>query len=720
QIGFCSSMPCEAKGSFLLLYGSQLGQAKAIAEDLSQQACDHGLVANIYCMSEVDKYDLVKEKNPLVVVVSTTGSGNPPDTAAKFVKEIKAKWLPADHLAHLQYAILALGDSNYENFCGSGKTIDQRLQELGAQHFYATGHADDGVGLELVVEPWIEGLWHALKKACTLRVSSAREGENPYCNIETSNGEPAMNGQQGLQEMPTIHAVQQTKTSQESGLQSPADFPQNDADKAIETELHQLSLNKSVPPLSESVLNVPTLPLEYLQLEFQETAHQETKQPNVAKKDPSFSASLAQVIILSTREGLLLSVLLKISISNTTISYQPGDLFCVACPNNAGEVEELLQRLGLEEKGENSVQLQIKKDTKNSKGAKLPTHIPENSSLWFLLTHCLEIRAIPKKAFLRALVEYTSAPCEKRRLQELCSKQGSSDYNHFIRDRSVCLLDLCRAFPSCKPPLSLLIEHLPKLQARSYSAASSPLFHPGELHFVFSVVEFPVCPERLLPRKGVCTGWLAELVAPVFQKPGSDTETGDWVQNGHLPVLPKVSISVHPSSFFHLPADPSLPVVMVGPGTGIAPFIGFLQHREKQREESDDCAFGETWLFFGCRHHDKDWLFRNTLKHFLEKGTLTHLKICFSREEPASPGEVKAKPKYVQDNIRLFAQDVTRMLLREKGYIYVCGDAKNMARDVNDALVEIIQNDLRTDKLAAMKVVAGLRDEKRYLQDVWT
>ncbi|KAJ8413450.1 hypothetical protein AAFF_G00094460 [Aldrovandia affinis] len=251
-----------------------------------------------------------------------------------------------------------------------------------------------------------------------------------------------------------------------------------------------------------------------------------------------------------------------------------------------------------------------------------------------------------------------------------------------------------------------LSEHLPKLQPRSYSAASSSLRHPGKMHLVFSVVEFPACPERPVRRRGVCTGWLSDLVSPLLRRPGA--------ANGGAPVLPKVCVRPRPSVSFRLPSDPAVPLVMVGPGTGVAPFIGFLQHRAKQRQDTPDAIFGETWLFFGCRHKDREFLFREELESFVDEGTLTHLRVSFSRDETESG------PKYVQHNLLLHAQDVARILLKQNGCLYVCGDAKNMAKDVNEALMEITAKELQLDKLGAMKTLASLREEKRYLQDIWS
>lgn len=156
---------------------------------------------------------------------------------------------------------------------------------------------------------------------------------------------------------------------------------------------------------------------------------------------------------------------------------------------------------------------------------------------------------------------------------------------------------------------------------------------------------------------------------------------------------------------------------MVGPGTGVAPFLGFLQHREKLQEQHPEGHFGVTWLFFGCRHQDRDYLFRDELRHFRERGVLTHLEVSFSRDAPVGEG---APVKYVQDSLRLHSAQVAQLLLEERGHVYVCGDAKNMAKDVNDALADIISQESGVDKLEAMKTLATLKEEKRYLQDIWS
>jgi len=292
-------------------------------------------------------------------------------------------------------------------------------------------------------------------------------------------------------------------------------------------------------------------------------------------------------------------------------------------------------------------------------------------------------------------------------------------------------LDIMLSFPSLRPPLERIIENLPRLQARSYSVSSSPLRCPGLAHFVFNVVEFASPFDLGLgkTRRGICTGMIDDATKDFqSQDPPCFDETS------HNSASLYLSVFTRPNPWFlHPDDDLSRPLMMVGPGTGVAPFLGFLQHREKLMEAAGltPSDLGETWLYFGCRHQRRDFLYQAEFERLRDSGVLTYLVTSFSRDceesiDSDSPGAATTTttttttaPKYVQHRILENSSHVKDLLTHPTAMVYICGDAKNMARNVNDALIEVLVQEEGMSKMSAMKHLADLREQKRYLQDVW-
>jgi len=182
--------------------------------------------------------------------------------------------------------------------------------------------------------------------------------------------------------------------------------------------------------------------------------------------------------------------------------------------------------------------------------------------------------------------------------------------------------------------------------------------------------------------KGVCSTFLADLVTP---------ETD-------------VRCFFIPNKSFRVPDNNALPMIMVGPGTGIAPFRAFLQERQHRQ------APGKNWLFFGDRNAATDFIYRDELQTMLDSGLLTRLDLAFSRDQ---------KEKiYVQDRMREHAGELFAWL-EQGGYFFVCGDAYNMAKDVDKALLEIIAEQGRLSEQQAVDYVNQLKKDKRYVRDVY-
>jgi sulfite reductase (NADPH) flavoprotein alpha-component len=339
------------------------------------------------------------------------------------------------------------------------------------------------------------------------------------------------------------------------------------------------------------------------------------------------------------------------------MTYTPGDAVGIVPTNRESQVAEVLEVLGF-----------------NGTERVLDHHNVE-ISLHEALTTRLGIGKLA-----RGSVNQYAKLCGENvpeGLKKLLGSENKAMAEEYVWGRE--FVDLVRDFPGFIREPKELFNILQRLTPRMYSIASSQLAHPNEVHTTVRIVRYNA---HGAERQGVCSGHMGER-APV---------------GGTMPIF------LHENNAFRLPQDPDAPVIMIGPGTGIAPFRAFLEHRQSLGEK------GPMWLFFGEQRRVSDYLYEEQFAQMQREGVLTNLHTAFSRDT--------AKKVYVQDRMQENAAELYDWL--ERGaYFYVCGDASRMAKDVENALLDVIAKGSNGTLENAAEYLAAMKKQKRYQRDVY-
>uniref|UniRef100_A0A8D0MQ30 Nitric oxide synthase n=1 Tax=Sus scrofa TaxID=9823 RepID=A0A8D0MQ30_PIG len=385
-----------------------------------------------------------------------------------------------------------------------------------------------------------------------------------------------------------------------------------------------------------------------------------------------FQATVLSVENLQSSKSTRATILVRLDTEGQEgLQYQPGDHIGICPPNRPGLVEALLSRSipGL------------------TQWVKDPALLPKCSLA------CTEDGETPRRLSPGG-VEKGSQQANRQgqevpsSLPPPCPSQDPRRYEEWKWFRCPTLLEVLEQFPSVALPAPLLLTQLPLLQPRYYSVSSAPSTYPGEIHLTVAVLAYRT-QDGLGPlHYGVCSTWLSQL------KPGDP-----------------VPCFIRAAPSFRLPPDPSLPCILVGPGTGIAPFRGFWQERLHDIE-SKGLQPAPMTLVFGCRCSQLDHLYRDEVQDAQQRGVFGRVLTAFSRE-PDSP------KTYVQDILRTeLAAEVHRVLCLERGHMFVCGDV-TMATSVLQTVQRILATEGNMELDEAGDVIGVLRDQQRYHEDIF-
>lgn len=572
-----------------IVYGSQTGNAKRVAESLGQQVEAAGLHVRVLRADAYPTREL-KQERYLAVVISTQGDGDPPDDARGFVEFITGKRAPA--LPDLHFAVLGLGDSSYPQFCAVGRVLDARLAALGGKRWIARGDAD--LDIDAVSTPWLANA-----------LAAAKESLKPQAPLAT------------------------------------------------------------VTPLRPMAAAT-----------------------NAYTRDNPFHAELLanQRITGRDRTGAPSAKDIRhieLSLEGSGLHYQPGDALGVWPLNPPRLVDAVLATLRLD-------------------GAQPVRHGEQTLPLREWLSSRRELTRL-SRPFLVAHVALAKDEALERQLSE----DNPTGLTELLTKHQ--LIDLLRAHPAAWAA-EALVAALRPLVPRLYSIASSPKAVGDEAHLTVAHIEY-----RAATGPSGSTDAARDGSAPLADD-GDDLRWGAAsnflaraAEGERLPVF------IEHNERFRLPADGSRDVIMIGPGTGVAPFRGFVQERAAAG------ATGRNWLFFGNPHARTDFLYQTEWQEALKRGQLHRLDLAFSRDQVPSPDLAARAPTrktYVQDRLREHGAEV-HAWLEGGAYVYVCGDATRMAKDVHAALLALISEHGNRSAEEAADYLNALQAQGRYARDVY-
>ncbi|KAI9011284.1 hypothetical protein BC832DRAFT_550270 [Gaertneriomyces semiglobifer] len=709
----------------VLFYGSQTGTAEDLASRIAKEATAnfgvHALICDLeeYDMTELARWpvqELEEEEKKWLVgfVMATYGEGEPTDNAVEFYEWIMAgqgkgddegeedvdedELLENQSLEGVDYLIFGLGNRTYEHYNAIVRRLDKRLRKIGANRVGEAGEGDDDHSLEEDFLAWKPKMMEEMAAYFGVAVDEA--------------------GSKAQREKPHVSLFNITEVDQpaekelywgEHSAAEPRRWRPSD-DKYVEVKGKRSTFDSKHPYYGTIAASKPL---------FVEVHDEYVFEPTYALPRTSHRRYHVEGTKVRIERHCLH---IDLDIAGSGLKYETGDHVGVWPVNDEEHLQQLANVLRLSESDlDKVITLTPNKENPAADSIKLPFPLP--CTVRTALMNYLDLPAVLKQYQLEILAKYATDQQERQALFDLADNRDL--YVQFVDASRKDLYDILRAFPSVRLPLAVVLgELLPRIAVRYYSISSSSKEAPEKVGVTAVMVRYALPSTRahhanadsageVVVKQGLATSWLQRLHETRSE---GNAMTNGFATEEAIP-LPRLHLPLYiRTSSFKLPRNPRAPVIMVGPGTGVAPFRAFVRERFITASTSPQVRVGPTWLFYGCRHPDKDFLYKEefeAMERAVETGEVAlDLKIhkAFSRYE--------GKKVYVQHLVRKFAQQVWEMM-SEGGYFYICGDAKHMAHDVQIALQEIAQQHGGKTEEQAKNWIKDLKSRNRYLEDVW-
>ncbi|KAG8182789.1 hypothetical protein JTE90_018662 [Oedothorax gibbosus] len=645
-----------------ILFATETGRSEQYAKMLGD-IFSHAFNANVICMIDYDIINLEHE-TLLLVVTSTFGNGDPPENGEAFARSLQAIKVTGETTPDVEYI-----SSTCMPFVRMNSMPLECLEDEGT-NCTPTTELDDDIG-----------------PLSNVRFAVFALGSSAYPNF-CSFGRyvDTMLGELGGERMVKVGTGDELCGQEHSFSQWAQEAFQVACDVFYVGEDINISAVKATLHS-----NTAWCPEKIRLVDVQDPTDIYTGVSKGTNRTV-VSCILKQRTLLQSEEDSRQTLLIVISMTpDSPLKYFPGDHVGIYPANRKEVVDGILGRMSSTcPDPDKPFQLQLRKTVQTIEG---PSHrwSPHERipclTMRTALTRYLDITTPPGQQFLRILATMAEDEGDKRKIKLLAT--DAVRYEDWKSQLYPNLLEVLSYFPSVVPTPAFLLTHLNPLQPRFYSISSAPDFHPGHIHLTVAVVVYKT--QNNIDHYGVCSNYLASLSI------GSE-----------------IACFVRSAPNFRLPESPHVPLIMIGPGTGIAPFRSFWHQRHIDMNVSTDNEvrkrFGKVTLLIGCRHPNVE-LYREETQHMVQTGVLDHVYSAYSR----IPGKQK---RYVQHILREISDKVYKEIVEDRGHFYVCGDV-SMAEDVNQTLRTIIQEHGHMNPVAVDNVMKRLQEENRYHEDIF-